>query len=422
MSLSHGSRIVTDGLVYHIDPANKKNYNYNMNLHPYSEAFSNAAWVSTKTSITSDQNLADPFGGNNASRLYGDTGPYTSRVDQVTVVQGETYTMSLYVKYVDQRYITLVQEGSDSSRITFDFENETISGSGTQYVTGKATNIGNGWWRIENTFTNVSDTSARVLIWLGLYSGTDYSGTSVDIFGAQLERRESAGPYVKTAGSAITESTTISSTVGSFDGTISTSRIKYSHDTGGLVAAAVNAHGISLSDQTDASAVTFDGTNFTIQHTFKMTQAATDNYYGLCNNIIAVGNATTYNYATQIKFEDNLRVRFTKRNSTENLRAHDFLVSSSLLNRTVMITFVVDQLTDVVYCYENDTLVGSQTILGDPIEPRQNGDDPFKILAAYTSANQAFVGELYDLKIYNRDLSPQEIKRNFYSIKGRFGI
>lgn len=422
MSLSHGSRIITDGLVFHIDPANKKNYNYDMNLYPYSEAFSNAAWTSTKSSITSDQNLTDPFGGNNASRMYADTGPYTTRYDQVTVVQGETYTMSLYVKYVDQRYITLVQEGSDSSVITFDFQNETISGSGTQYVSNKATDVGNGWWRIENTFTNASDTSARVLIWIGQYSGTDYSGTSVDIFGAQIERREIAGPYVKTTGSAVTEPTTISSTVGSFDGTINTGRIKYSHDTGGLKVTNTSNNGVSYSDQPDASAVVFDGTNFTIQHTFKMTQAATDNYFSLANNIIAMGTATTYNYATQIKYNDNTKMQFVKRTSPESLRFHDFTVGSSLLNRTVMITFVIDQLTDVVYCYENDTLLGSTTILGDPIEPRQDGDDPFRLLVAHGSAVYAFVGELYDLKIYNRDLSPQEIKRNFYAIRGRFGI
>lgn len=115
-------------------------------------------------------------------------------------------------------------------------------------------------------------------------------------------------------------------------------------------------------------------------------------------------------------------MQFIKRTSPEALRYHDFTVGSSLLNRTVMITFVVDQLTDVVYCYENDTLLGSTTILGDPIEPKQDGDDPFYLFSPYGSADYAFVGELYDLKIYNRDLSPQEIKRNFYAIRGRFGI
>ena len=411
MGFNYGSSIVRDGLICYYDFANKKSFDYSTNLFPYSEDFTQSVWVKANDEVvvTSDRNLQDPFGGTNASRIYANTGPYTTMQDGVTVVQGDTYTMSLYAKYVDQRYITLVQEGTDSSSVTFDFQTETVSGSGSEYVSSRATDVGNGWWRIENTFVNTSDTSAVVLIWFGLYSGINYSNTSIDIFGAQIERREIAGPYVRTTGSIVTEPTSVTDISG--NGVNATlNNVDDNTDRPHLPTHHPNT-GIAFDERRQyISTGTWDFSqlgNITVEILYKRTGtndygtggAGSPSYYQGVFNYYWSGGHQIY-------------VGTTSNASSNNLYVCG-ITTTLATDQWVHITAVTGPAGREAYI--NGESIG--TASGSNFET--NAEHIY--LGNWDSSWASFC-EINLFRMYDRALSADEVKRNFNAVRGRVGL
>jgi len=158
--------------------------------------------------------------------------------------------------------------------------------------------------------------------------------------------------------------------------------------------------------------------SFSLEATVKPTNYQTASYYGLINMIMLKGNATTFNYAMQIS--NNTSVTFIKRGSTESLQYNTFTVPS-MLNKVNTITFTINPTGTTVTCYVNSNLIGSSAITGTPIEPGAN--DPLWISGISTTGlGTQFIGNIYNVKIYNRVLSAAEILQNYNATKSRFNL
>jgi hypothetical protein len=170
-----------------------------------------------------------------------------------------------------------------------------------------------------------------------------------------------------------------------------------------------------MGTQTSGSEVSFTE-NFTIEQTFKPTGYQPSTYFGLENLLLVKGNLSTVNYLTQLN--SDTVVCFTKRTSPESLKQHTFTVPS-MLNNTNHLVFVVESNT-TLHCYMNGIYIGNQTIIGLPIEPGTNSD-PFRITWP-SATTMAYIGEYYNLKIYDKALTAAEVSQNFNAQRNRFGI
>lgn len=162
--------------------------------------------------------------------------------------------------------------------------------------------------------------------------------------------------------------------------------------------------------------------NFTIEQIFKPTAYSTSTYFGIANQLIAKGTASTYNYATQPSTDTTFS--FTKRTNAEGLQYHTFTVPS-MLNNVNVVSLVIangdNTSIDTVTCYHNGNFIQTLSITGGLMVAYDN--DPFYVGGGLgTTPYTLFTGEYYAGRIYNRALTSAEIKKNFNAIRGRYGI
>lgn len=161
--------------------------------------------------------------------------------------------------------------------------------------------------------------------------------------------------------------------------------------------------------------------NFTIEQIFKPTAYQASNYYGLTNMLMNKGSGSTYNYATQIT--TNTTFSFIKRTSTESLNFHTFTVPS-MLNKVNVVTLVIENGSntsiDTVECYYNGEFISSLSITGSAITA--NNNEPFYLGGLGSTGNTMLIGSYYSGRIYNRALSAAEVRKNFQSVRYRYGL
>jgi hypothetical protein len=193
----------------------------------YSESFDNAYWNKAGTSVLAN-NTTSPDGSVNADKLTssgagGDE--YIQRAALTTTVG--TYTSSIFIKNVNATATVLmavhIGEGSVTSDMRYTWSTNTFTLAGTNAVAGKVTNYGNGWVRLEFTYTIGASVTGH---WFRTYVQTGVSTNSIFIWGAQVEAGAYATSYIPTLGASVTRvadaasKTGISSLIGQTEGTI----------------------------------------------------------------------------------------------------------------------------------------------------------------------------------------------------------
>ena len=176
------------------------------NVLTYSEQFDNAIWFKSAGSVTTNVTTS-PDGTANADAFIEDTstGTHIIRYQPLTLTTGVTYTSSIYVKANGRNRVRLINFDGVSAIVSiFDLSTGTVA-SGT----GSIIFMGNGWYRITQTFAAVTTGATNFAYQISLDNGTtnSYTGNGVSgvfLYGAQHEAGAFATSYIPTTATSLT--------------------------------------------------------------------------------------------------------------------------------------------------------------------------------------------------------------------------
>jgi hypothetical protein len=185
------------------------------NLLTYSEQFDNAVWNKSGVTVTANTTVA-PDGTSTADSFVptATTGGHNIEKFQAGLLTiGTTYTISMYVKPNGVNYWRFWWGGSGAGAQFNLITGTVISLQGTLAATIQ--DVGNGWFRITNTYTAVSETAVRFYA-LDASLTNSYTANGTDgtyLWGAQLEAGAFATSYIPTVASQVTRTADICSIV-----------------------------------------------------------------------------------------------------------------------------------------------------------------------------------------------------------------
>ena len=207
------------------------------NLLTYSSSFDNAAWTKLRATISANTTTA-PDGTLTADKIVENTdnNSHGANSPSVSIISGNAYTQSIYVKAAERKYLFLAMNYSffvSGNGVCFDLDAGTIVATGTGSATaGTITDVGNGWYRCTVTLTATA-TGSNVAIpavyinngpfgYINAYVGT--AGYGLYLWGAQTELGSYQTSYIPTTSASVTRNadviskTGISSLIGSSEG------------------------------------------------------------------------------------------------------------------------------------------------------------------------------------------------------------
>ena len=225
MGLSHSPAITTRNLLLNLDFGNiQKCYNGSENLLTYSQDISNGNWIKGQSSAGSLSTAPD--GTTTAYKLVEDTSNNFHFIYQQVTLTSTYYTLSCFVKAAERSFGYIqVFNGTDNIVTYFNLSTGVVgNGTGTDTITPYP----NGWYRISVSGNVTTAGSATVYIVMnstyvsGTYQGI--AGYGLYFWGLQLERGQSASPYIETTASTVTRPTTATSTISNYSHTINQSQ------------------------------------------------------------------------------------------------------------------------------------------------------------------------------------------------------
>ena len=162
------------------------------NLLTYSNDFSNAAWATANTSVTSGQSGYD--GSSDAWLVDISGGVNSQHIRQSATASGVT-SYSIYAKANTLDWILLYVQASQVTRCYFDIANGVLGGT-NNLIDSKIESVGNGYYRCTIVYSN-SITQVRLYLASGDGNITQSSG-SIYIQDAQLEEGLAATDVIST--------------------------------------------------------------------------------------------------------------------------------------------------------------------------------------------------------------------------------
>tara|TARA_B110001454_G_scaffold16145_1_gene14509 strand:- start:2838 stop:5024 length:2187 start_codon:yes stop_codon:yes gene_type:complete len=173
-----------------------------------SEAFDNASWTKNASTITANVENSPALNLAADEINEGSTTAVHSVSQNVSsLLAGTPYTLSVYIKYIDQTYAALNLSGTAFAALPyaiFNISTGVLESSGNGATDAQIYDVGGGWYRITLSATagaNGGGTSAISLRNSSSSSAASYAGTNkrAYIYGAQLENRASATYFIPTA-------------------------------------------------------------------------------------------------------------------------------------------------------------------------------------------------------------------------------
>ena len=184
------------------------------NLVTYSEDFSNASWIKSRSLFTSNS-IISPTGDMTMGYLTEDiTASNTHYIRKLlTLSDGVEYVYSTFAKSKERNIICLGDNAASVSNtgVWFDLLNGLVLTQREGYV-GKIEDYGNGIYRCSvkfnaQTLRQYVDLAISESDGVNIYTGDGTSG--VYIWGSQLEVGTTATSYIKTEGTTVTRAADI---------------------------------------------------------------------------------------------------------------------------------------------------------------------------------------------------------------------
>ena len=194
--------------------------NSSTNLITYSEDTSNWSTQSSSVLTTSNQAIS-PDGTLNADKLIPATGSVTSnggRYVSFSSTAGTDYSVSVFVKQAEYRYVTFSYGSTAAYGFHFDLQDGVIIQElgNAQYTTisKEVESFSNGWYRLKISLTDALSVGTRFIsvrpaneepTAINNNYATTGDGTSgIYVWGLQIEQGSYATSYIPTQGSTVT--------------------------------------------------------------------------------------------------------------------------------------------------------------------------------------------------------------------------
>ena len=182
------------------------------NLALYSNDLSNAVWIKTFTTITSNAAIS-PDGTTNANKIVETTDNNLHRAGQgaIAVTSGQVYTFSFYAKAGERSELELQRINTSGtvfnsiSATTADLTLGTLS-VGSNLTSSSINSVGDGWYRISLSLTAIATGSGGLNIGMQKDGNVSYLGdgtSGVFIYRFQAEQSASATEYIPTTTTAV---------------------------------------------------------------------------------------------------------------------------------------------------------------------------------------------------------------------------
>lgn len=199
------------------------------NIQIKSEDFSNAIYLPIGITVTTNTTVS-PDGNTTADRITEDSSTGFHTIDILSPpASAGTHTVSVFVKANGRTKFQILGFYALTGNVDFDLTAGTATTTAPA-LNGKIENYGNGWFRCQASFTDLTGVSAQILFNILNNAGSNSytgNGTSGLIFwGAQIELGSYETSYIPTTTATVTRNadviskTGISSLIGQTEGTI----------------------------------------------------------------------------------------------------------------------------------------------------------------------------------------------------------
>ena len=190
-----------------------------INLLPYSEDFTETLTQSNSVLVTSNQ-IISPDGTLNADKLIPASGSVQSnggRYYEFSSTGGTDYSVSIFVKQAEYRYVTFTYGSANAYGFHFDLQDgvilQNINNVAYTGIDREVESFGNGWYRLKVSLTDNSTVSNRFISVRPAneiptatdnnYSTTGDGTSGIYAWGMQLEALSYATSYIPNHGTAL---------------------------------------------------------------------------------------------------------------------------------------------------------------------------------------------------------------------------
>jgi hypothetical protein len=198
------------------------------NLLQRSNEFDNVYWTKLNTTITANSNVS-PDGTSNGETLNTTAVTLNLLRAIVTTTISTVYSVSVFVKKTNYRYIGLKWVYSGDTFNFYDFDTNTANNTASPTNPILIQNYGNGWVRLSMKATATATTHNFDIGYVnssGSNAAVPAGTETYFIYGAQLEAGAAASSYIPTTTASVTRSadtctrTTSTALIGQTEGTV----------------------------------------------------------------------------------------------------------------------------------------------------------------------------------------------------------